>query len=119
MRSDPPLHCQILRQVAGVRRTLHLVGVSGVPLIRLNPLAGVKEVMQKRLKILMSVYLPAGKGPWIHTRSPPRMLTSNSQLVAKGTLPRVFVGRECVPLRRHPLLGDAKISAVDCHKTVV
>jgi hypothetical protein len=34
---------------------------------------GSRKFLKILLKILMSVYLPAGYGPWIHTRFPTRM----------------------------------------------
>ncbi len=50
MQPYPPLHCQILRWIGSICRTLYLVSVSGIPLIRLNPLTRVKEVVQHLIK---------------------------------------------------------------------
>jgi hypothetical protein len=77
-RPHPPLHSPILRRIHVVPWTFDFVGVAAVPLVGLEPLARLEEVTQNLVKNLMSVYLPAGYGPWIQKRFPARMSTPSS-----------------------------------------
>ncbi len=46
MRPHPPLHCPLLRQIPHILGTLDFVGVSNIPLVGLNSLPRVQEMMQ-------------------------------------------------------------------------
>ncbi len=74
-RSNTRLHPLIGDRVAWVIRALDLVDGVHVAVVGLDALARVEEAPEDLIKILMSVHFPAGYGPWIHTRSPPKMLT--------------------------------------------
>ena len=96
-QADPPLHHQILQRVAGVHQTLHLVGVSGVPLICLDPLARVKEVMQDLIKDLdVGVLTCRVLGTLDSHQVPPQ--NAHPQLVVEGGLASALVGSKGVPL---------------------
>jgi hypothetical protein len=75
-RTDMGLHPLIGGRISGVVRALHLVDAANVAIVGFNALAGIKPVVaQDLVEDLDVVEDPAGYGPCIHTRSPPKMLT--------------------------------------------
>ena len=113
----PPLHSPIFCRICVVPRTFDFVGVAAVPLVGLDPLAWLEEITQN-LVINDNVSILTGRAWPLDLHQVPRE-DVHPQLVVQGGLPRVLVGREGVPLRRGSLLGDAKVSSVDCHCAVV
>ena len=116
-RPYPPLHCPIFRRIHIVPGASDFVRVAVVALVGLDPLARLEEVPQNPVKIFNVGKLTSRVG----TLDPQQVHCEDvdAQLVAKGGLPRVFVGRKGVPLLCDSHLRDSEVGAVNGHCSVV
>jgi hypothetical protein len=74
-RSNAGLHPLVLDRVAQVVRALDLVGGADEAIVGLSALSRLKEVTKNLVIDLHVGELSGWIGPWIHTRSPPKILT--------------------------------------------
>jgi hypothetical protein len=109
----PGLHHPVLRRVCSVLWAFYFIHVPGIPVVGLEQLARVKEVMRNLLKDLLT----GGLGALDPNQVPPQ--DADAQLVAEGGLAVVFVGCKDIPLHCHSLLQDAEANPNDCHETVL
>ena len=116
-RPHPPLHRPILRRICVVPWAFDFVRVAAVPLVGLDPLARLEEITQNLVKN-DNVGILTGRVRPLDPYQVPRE-DVDPQLVAKGGLPRILMGREGVPLRRGSLLWDAEVGSVHGHRAVV
>ncbi len=86
-------------------------------LVGLDPLARLNEVTQNLVKDFNVSILTCR----VWTLDPNQVPREDvdAQLVAKGGLPRVFVGHKGVPLLRDSLLRDSEVGSVNGHRAVV
>jgi hypothetical protein len=117
MCPHPFLHRPNLRRICVVPGALYFVGVAAVALVGLYLLAQLKEVTQNFVKNF-NVGILTGRVWTLDPYQVPRE-DVHTQLVVQGRLPRIFVGREGVPLLHDSLLRDAKVRSIDCHGAVV
>jgi hypothetical protein len=116
-RSHPPLHCPLLCLIAHILWTLDFVGVPDVPLVGLNLLPRVQEMMQYFVKYFDISLLTRGVGTLDPHQVPPQ--DTHAQLVAEGGFPHVLVGCKCIPICCMHLLRDTEVSSIICHETVI
>jgi hypothetical protein len=72
MRPHPPQHCPLLSWIAHILRTLDFVGVSDVPLVGLDLLPQVLEMMQYFVKYFDISVLTRGVGTLDPHQAPPQ-----------------------------------------------
>jgi hypothetical protein len=113
----PPLHHPLLRCIAHILGALDFVRVSDLPLICLDSLPRVQEMMQNFVEYCNIIVLNRRVGTLDPHQVPPQ--DTHAQLVAEGGFPSIVVGRKCIPFCRSPLLGDTELSRIDCHETVL
>jgi hypothetical protein len=75
MRPQPPLHRPILHCIAHILGALDFVGVSDVPLVCLDLLPRVQEMMQDFVEYCNMILLTRGVGTLDPHQVPPRRLT--------------------------------------------
>jgi hypothetical protein len=92
----PPLYRPIFRRINVVSGAFDFAGVAAIALVVLEPLARLDEVMQNLVKDFNDSILT--RRVWTLDPNQVPRKDVNAQLVAKGGLPRVFVGRKGVPL---------------------
>ena len=116
-RPYPPLHCPIFCRIHVVPGAFDFVGVAGVALVGLDPLAWLKEVTQNLVKDFNVSILVCRLG----TLDPHQVPCKDvyPQLVPQGGLPCVFVGCKSVPLLCGSLLQDLEVGSIDGHRAVV
>ena len=112
-RSNTRLHPLVCDWVARVVRAFDLVGGAHVAVVGLDALARVEEVPKDLVEDLDVRLFPSG----VRTLDPHQVPAQNANpnLVSACGLPRVLVGRECVPPDRGPRLRDPKIGPVVGH----
>ncbi len=91
--------------------------MAAVALVGLDPLARLEEVPQNLVENFNVGLLTSRVWP-LNPNQVPRE-DVDAQLVAKGGLPCVFVGRKGVPLLRNSLLRDSEVGSVDGHCAVI
>ena len=109
----PPLHYHFFDDTS-LPGPLTLSTCPRYPLSASTRLPGSRKCLKHWLKILMSLYVPAGYGPWIHTRFPAMMPTPSSYRMTD--LHAFFMGCKG---RGRPLLRNTEIRTIDCHCAVV
>jgi hypothetical protein len=117
MRPYPPLHCPIFCRIHVVPGAFDFVGVAAVALVSIDPLARLEEVPQNLVENFNVGILTSRVWP-LNPNQVPRE-DADTQLVAKGGLPRVFVGPKGVPLLHNSLLRDSEVGFVNGHCAVV
>ncbi len=113
----PPLHCPVFCRIHVVPGAFDFVGVTAVALVSLDPLARLKEVPQNLVENFNVGILTSRVWPLISNQVPRKDV--NTQLVAKGGLPRIFVGCKGIPLLHDSLLRDSEVSSINIHRAVV
>ncbi len=116
-RPYPPLHRPIFRWINIVSGAFDFVRVAAVALVGLDPLARLKEVTQNLVENF-NVGILTCRVWTLDPNQVPRK-DVDTQLVAKGGLPRIFVGRKGIPLLCNSLLQDSEVGSVNCHRAVV
>ncbi len=117
MRPHPLLHRPLLCRTPHILGILDFVGVSNVPLVGRDLLPPVQKLMQNFVKYFDINVLTHRVGTLDPHQVSPQ--DTHAQVVAEGGFPRIFVGLECIPFYRRPLLGDMEVSPINCHETVL
>jgi hypothetical protein len=111
------LHPKISPGITVVVGALDLVGVPHVAIVGLNAFAW-QEVAGKGVEEDLDVRPGTGGVRPFHPNKI-ALQDINPKLISERGLARVLVGTKGVPLHGNPLLLDAEVSAVDCHKTII
>jgi hypothetical protein len=111
------LHPEISPRITVVVGALDLVAVPHVAIVSLNTFAR-QEVAGEGVEEDLDVRPGTGGVRPFHPNKI-ALQDINPELVSERGLARVLVGTEGVPLLGDPLLLDAEVGAVDCHKTII
>ncbi len=112
-RPDVALHLEVLDGVDIVLEALDLVRVPAVTIVGLDAFVWLEEVRQIGGEDLDVGPRPGG----VQALDPHQVAHQNvnTQLVAKGGLPRILVGPKRVALLCSPLLGDTEVHPIQQH----
>jgi hypothetical protein len=94
-RPHPPLHCPLLRRSVHILWTLDIVGVSDVPLVNLDSLPWVQEMMQFFVEYFDICVLTHGVRTLDPHQVPPQ--DTHAQLIAEGGFPCILRDANAFP----------------------